>query len=188
MQPVWVTRAVSRSTTNPTLFVLTGYILPRPQHRHQEVPDRARYQRRSAPRRTSLSALLQYQAMAQGPFERHIADVYAEYQKRLLDTNTMDFDDLLVSRRSSCSEAVSGRARKLPAPVSSTSWSTSIKTPTRPKTRSLFCSRQAHRNVCVVGDDRPVLAAWNADLRLRIGTKAIEEIEVGDRVRSWRRR
>jgi DNA helicase-2/ATP-dependent DNA helicase PcrA len=38
----------------------------------------------------------QYRDMAVGPAERRLAEVYTEYQKRLVDASAVDFDDLLV--------------------------------------------------------------------------------------------
>src|SRR5436853_1574102 len=38
----------------------------------------------------------QYAAMAVGPAERRIAEVYTEYQRRLAEASAVDFDDLLV--------------------------------------------------------------------------------------------
>jgi DNA helicase-2/ATP-dependent DNA helicase PcrA len=38
----------------------------------------------------------QYREMAVGPAERRIAEVYAEYQRRLREASAVDFDDLLV--------------------------------------------------------------------------------------------
>jgi DNA helicase II / ATP-dependent DNA helicase PcrA len=39
----------------------------------------------------------QYAQMASGPHERRVADVYTEYQRRLVEASALDFDDLLVS-------------------------------------------------------------------------------------------
>src|SRR5215831_16234796 len=38
----------------------------------------------------------QYAAMAVGPAERRVAEVYTEYQRRLQEASAVDFDDLLV--------------------------------------------------------------------------------------------
>jgi DNA helicase-2/ATP-dependent DNA helicase PcrA len=38
----------------------------------------------------------EYQRMASAPAERRLADVYAEYQRRLQEASAVDFDDLLV--------------------------------------------------------------------------------------------
>src|SRR5262249_23753574 len=38
----------------------------------------------------------QYTEMAAGPVERRLAEVYAEYQRRLEESSAVDFDDLLV--------------------------------------------------------------------------------------------
>ncbi|MBA3654513.1 MAG: DNA helicase PcrA [Actinobacteria bacterium] len=48
---------------------------------------------------TAKNELLDFEAYkdnAQGPYERKIADVYREYQQRLLAASAMDFDDLLM--------------------------------------------------------------------------------------------
>src|SRR5947207_15029858 len=38
----------------------------------------------------------QYAAMAVGPTERRLSEVYTEYQRRLQEASAVDFDDLLV--------------------------------------------------------------------------------------------
>ena len=74
-----------------------------------------------------------------------------EYQRRLLAASAMDFDDLLLRHR----QPVPGQhptCWRATSTASSTSWSTSTRTPTGPRTSwSLLLGRE-HRNICVVGD------------------------------------
>ncbi len=68
------------------------------------------------------------------PFRKRIADVYRQYQQRLLAANAMDFDDLLMVTanllQSPTTSVPSTRS------ASSTSWSTSSRTRTTRRTRS----------------------------------------------------
>ena len=82
-------------------------------------------------------------ARAENIFDRKRADVYREYQARLLKAGAMDFDDLLVNtvRCSATTPTCSSRT----ASASSTSSSTSTRTPTSRRTRSSSCSPAATR-------------------------------------------
>ena len=67
------------------------------------------------------------------------AQVYAAYQKRLRDSSAVDFDDLLVHLVTILKEHETSAPSS--TPDSATSWSTSIRTPTWPSTRSSGGSR-----------------------------------------------
>ena len=73
---------------------LTGYILRDLNIDPKKFPPRTVHAAISASKNDMVS-VESYQAAEQGIFERKIGEVYAEYQKRLLDANAMDFDDLL---------------------------------------------------------------------------------------------
>ncbi|MEZ5168654.1 MAG: 3'-5' exonuclease [Acidimicrobiales bacterium] len=67
---------------------------PRPQPRPQRFLPRSVHGAISAAKNDNVSAEV-YADGAEQIFERRIADVYLEYQKRLLTAGAMDFDDLL---------------------------------------------------------------------------------------------
>ena len=75
-------------------------------------------------------------------YERRIADTYAEYERRLVEANAMDFDDLLVRVVRLFHDHLR-RAEGGTRIVSSTCSSTSSRTRTRPRTRSSPCSGEA---------------------------------------------
>ena len=85
---------------------------PRPRPRRQAVhaPWRARHHQRW---KNDLVDPEEAQRRAQNIFERKHADVYAEYQARLLKAGAMDFDDLLTQHRAAVPRAPR-RARALP--------------------------------------------------------------------------
>ena len=89
---------------------------PRPQPRPEAVPAPvgARHHQRGQERRHRRRG-----RTPSGPqviFERKIADVYREYQARLLKAGAMDFDDLLAHHRRAV-PAPPRRARALPQPL-----------------------------------------------------------------------
>ena len=96
---------------------------------------------------------------------RRIADVYAEYQQRLLAANAMDFDDLLL-RGGQPAPGLPTTCARPTRSASATSWSTSTRTPTGPRTSWSLLLGRAHRNVCVVGDPTSrSTAGAGADIR-----------------------
>ena len=93
-----------------------------------------------------------------------MADVYELYERRLHASNAMDFDDLLVRTVDLFERFPDVRERW--ASAFATCSSTSTRTRTTRSTGSCACSRDDHRNVCVVGDADQSIYAWRgADIR-----------------------
>src|SRR5215210_2199014 len=74
---------------------LTGYVIRDQNLDPKRFPPRQVHATISAAK-NDLVGVDAYQDRARGPFEKRIAQVYREYQRRLVDANAMDFDDLLV--------------------------------------------------------------------------------------------
>ncbi|HET7718727.1 MAG TPA: UvrD-helicase domain-containing protein, partial [Acidimicrobiales bacterium] len=74
---------------------LTGYVLRDENLDTKRFPPRSVHATISAAK-NDLVSVDEYSDRARGPFEKRIAQVYREYQRRLVDANAMDFDDLLV--------------------------------------------------------------------------------------------
>ncbi len=74
---------------------LTGYVLRDLNVDPKRFPPRSVHATISAAK-NDLVSVDAYADRARGPFEKRIADTYREYQRRLVDANAMDFDDLLV--------------------------------------------------------------------------------------------
>ncbi|MEZ5245933.1 MAG: DNA helicase PcrA [Acidimicrobiales bacterium] len=73
---------------------LVGYVIRDLNLDPKRFPPRSVHAAISAAKNDNISAMV-YAEEAQQIFERKIADVYFEYQKRLLTAGAMDFDDLL---------------------------------------------------------------------------------------------
>lgn len=73
---------------------LVGYVIRDLNLDPKRFPPRSVHSAISAAKNDNISAVV-YAEEAQQIFERKIADVYFEYQKRLLTAGAMDFDDLL---------------------------------------------------------------------------------------------
>lgn len=73
---------------------LTGYVIRDLNLDPKRFPPRSVHGAISSAKNDNISAAT-YADTAEQPFERKIADVYIEYQKRLLTAGAMDFDDLL---------------------------------------------------------------------------------------------
>ena len=74
---------------------LTGYVLRDQNVDPKRFPPRSVHATISAAK-NDLVGVDAYEDRARGPFEKRIAAAYREYQRRLVDANAMDFDDLLV--------------------------------------------------------------------------------------------
>ncbi|HEX2117540.1 MAG TPA: DNA helicase PcrA [Acidimicrobiales bacterium] len=74
---------------------LTGYVLRDLNLDPKRFPPRQVHATISAAK-NELVSVGAYADRARGPFEKRIAEVYREYQRRLVDANAMDFDDLLT--------------------------------------------------------------------------------------------
>jgi DNA helicase-2/ATP-dependent DNA helicase PcrA len=87
------TRASSRSTTRPTRPMLKRCL-----DETRSTPSATR-RARSAPDLGAKNQLIDaetYQEQAAGPFEDMVGQAYRLYERRMLDANSMDFDDLLM--------------------------------------------------------------------------------------------
>jgi len=98
------------------------------------------------------------------PFRRRIADVYVEYQQRLLAANALDFDDLLMVTANllqACDdvrEAYQERFRHILVDE--------FQDTNRAQNEIVQLLGQSHGNVCVVGDSDQSVYKWRgADIR-----------------------
>jgi DNA helicase-2/ATP-dependent DNA helicase PcrA len=105
-----------------------------------------------------------YAAQARTIYDRRIAEVYREYQRRLLGASAMDFDDLLLVTVNllQSSEEVRGyyqeRFRHLLVDE--------YQDTNRAQNELVLMLAQKHRNVCVVGDTDQSVYRWRgADIR-----------------------
>jgi ATP-dependent DNA helicase UvrD/PcrA len=101
---------------------------------------------------------------ASSGFEETVADVYAEYEKRMLAANAMDFDDLLVRTVNALELFEAARER----------WQRTFRhalvdeyqDTNRAQYRLLQLLAEQHRNVFVVGDDAQSIYGFrHADIR-----------------------
>ncbi len=106
----------------------------------------------------------EYARRLQSFYEQTVAEVYAEYQKRLADSNAMDFDDLLFLTVRVLEEFPEARER----------WQKAFRyvlvdeyqDTNHAQYRLLQILAEQHRNVCAVGDpDHSVYAFRGADIR-----------------------
>jgi ATP-dependent DNA helicase UvrD/PcrA len=122
-------------------------------------------------------------AEAQGSvFEENVADVYALYERRMLEANAMDFDDLLVRTVNVLElfEPARDRWRRAFGQVLVDEYQDT----NRAQYRLLQLLAEQHRNLFVVGDDCQCLVA-GTPVTMADGTlKPIEEVRTGDEVRS----
>ena len=105
-----------------------------------------------------------FAAQAQSVFERRMADVYVEYQQRLLAASAMDFDDLLLQTvkvmRSAPDVLESYQKRFRQVLVDEYQDTNRVQN----ELVMLLCAQ--HRNVCIVGDtDQSIYAFRGADIR-----------------------
>ncbi|MCB1249086.1 MAG: UvrD-helicase domain-containing protein, partial [Acidimicrobiales bacterium] len=112
-------------------------------------------------------------------FERKIADVYREYQARLLKAGAMDFDDLLgvtVELFQKHPDVLAHYQRRFRHVLVDEYQDTNAV-----QNELVLLLAAEHRNVCVVGDSDQCLPPGTL-VRTPSGTTPIEEIEVGDEV------
>jgi DNA helicase-2/ATP-dependent DNA helicase PcrA len=106
----------------------------------------------------------QYKERVGAIFERKIADVYVEYQSRLLKAGAMDFDDLLMNtavlfRR--FDDVLDGYRKRFKHILVDEYQDTN-----RVQNELVLQLAGGHRNVCVVGDsDQSIYAFRGADIR-----------------------
>jgi DNA helicase-2/ATP-dependent DNA helicase PcrA len=105
-----------------------------------------------------------YQARASGPYERRIAEVYREYQQRLLVASAMDFDDLVmlaVNLLQSQADVLAHYQERFKHVLVDEYQDTN-----RAQNDLVVLLGRKHRNVCVVGDsDQSVYRFRGADVR-----------------------
>ena len=105
-----------------------------------------------------------FAASAQGPYEKRMADVYREYQRRLLAASAMDFDDLLmvaVNLLQAEPEVLDHYRRRFSHLLVDEYQDTN-----RAQNELVLLLGREHRNVCVVGDtDQGVYGFRGADIR-----------------------
>jgi DNA helicase II / ATP-dependent DNA helicase PcrA len=98
------------------------------------------------------------------PFQRRIADVYAEYQQRLLAANALDFDDLLMVTANllqACDDVREAYQERFKHILVDEFQDTN-----RAQNEIIQLLGQAHGNVCVVGDSDQSVYKWRgADIR-----------------------
>ena len=154
---------------------------PRPQPRPEAVPappaarphlgaeERARISPRSSPRRRS-------------PHERTLAEVYTEYQRRLLEASAVDFDDLLTLAVRLLRDHPDARERwqhRFQHVLVDEFQDTNVA-----QWEIVRMLTEEHRNVMVVGDQDQCLVAGTRITMADGSRRAIEAVGVGDEVLS----
>jgi DNA helicase-2/ATP-dependent DNA helicase PcrA len=142
---------------------LTGYVLRDLDIDAKRFPPRSVHAVISAAK-NEVVGVDAYADRARTIYERRIAEVYREYQRRLRDANAMDFDDLLhqtvVLFRSQPEVLTSYRQRFRHVLVDE------YQDTNRAQNELVVLLAAEHRNVCVVGDsDQSVYRFRGADIR-----------------------
>jgi DNA helicase-2/ATP-dependent DNA helicase PcrA len=157
---------------------LTGYVIRDLGLDPKRFPPRTVHATISAAKNDNLSAEA-YAERAQVIYERRIADIYREYQDRLLRAGAMDFDDLLgnaVVLLQRCPDLLEHYQRRFKHVLVDEYQDTNIV-----QNELVLLLTKQHRNVCVVGDGDQCLPAGTL-VSTPTGPKPIETIEVGDEV------
>jgi len=142
---------------------LTGYVLRDHNVDPKRFPPRNVHAAISAAK-NELVGVEAYAEKARGPFEKRIAEVYRDYQRRLVDANAMDFDDLLVravellAAHPHVLEYYQGRFSHVLVDE--------FQDTNRAQNELVVALARRHRNICVVGDsDQSVYRFRGADIR-----------------------
>ncbi len=105
-----------------------------------------------------------YAARAATLYERRVADVFAEYERRLVDANAMDFDDLLVRTVKLFHEhldVLEAYQERFAHVLVDEYQDTNVA-----QNELVMLLGRAHRNVCVVGDtDQSIYRFRGAEMR-----------------------
>jgi len=141
---------------------LTGYVVRDLGLDPKRFPPRSVHATISAAKNDFVTAA-EYKARGHGIFERKIADVYVEYQARLLRAGAMDFDDLLLNTalllrgHPDVLEHYQRRFRHVLVDE--------YQDTNRVQNELVLQLASQHRNVCVVGDaDQSIYAFRGADM------------------------
>ncbi|MDQ6697088.1 MAG: DNA helicase PcrA [Actinomycetota bacterium] len=142
---------------------LTGYVLRDLDVDTKRFPPRSVHATISAAKNENIGVEA-YAERAKVSFERRIADVYREYQSRLLKAGAMDFDDLLLMAvrllRDNPEVLAYYRRRFRHVLVDEYQDTNAV------QNELVVMLGSEHRNVCVVGDgDQSVYAFRGADIR-----------------------
>jgi DNA helicase-2/ATP-dependent DNA helicase PcrA len=142
---------------------LTSYVLRDQNLDPKRFPPRSVHAAISAAK-NELVSVDAYTDRARGPFEKRIAQVYREYQRRLVDANAMDFDDLLVravellQRHRHVLEYYQDRFQHVLVDE--------FQDTNQAQNELVVLLAAKHRNICVVGDsDQSVYRFRGADIR-----------------------
>ena len=157
---------------------LTGYVI-RDQHLDpKRFPPRSVHAAISAAKNDAIT-VDEYADRAKVVFERKIADVYREYQKRLRTAGAMDFDDLLqvtVELFKKHPEVLEHYQRRFKHILVDEYQDTN-----KVQNELVLLLAAEHRNVCVVGDADQCLPP-GTPVATPSGTLPIEELVAGDEV------
>ena len=157
---------------------LTGYVVRDLGLDIKRFPPRTVHAVISAAKNDHISAEV-YAERAQVIYERKIADVFREYQARLLRAGAMDFDDLLgnavtlLQRNPDLLEHYQRRFRHVMVDE--------YQDTNAVQNELVLLLTKSHRNVCVVGDGDQCLPAGTM-ISTPSGPVPIEQIKVGDEV------
>jgi DNA helicase II / ATP-dependent DNA helicase PcrA len=155
---------------------LTGYVVRDLGLDAKRFPPRSVHATISAAKNDAVS-VEEFAANAKVIFERKIADVYAEYQKRLRTAGAMDFDDLLqvaVQLFRAEPEVLAHYQRRFRHVLVDEYQDTN-----RVQNELVLLLGAEHRNVCVVGDSDQCLPPGTA-VATPAGPVPIERIRAGD--------
>ncbi len=142
---------------------LTGYVIRDLNLDSKRFPARAIHASISASKNEGVGSST-YTDRATGPFEKRIAEVFVEYQKRLQRAGAMDFDDLLANTvhllRSNPDVLEKHRRRFQHILVDEYQDTNQV------QNELVMLLAEEHRNLCVVGDsDQSIYRFRGADIR-----------------------
>jgi superfamily I DNA/RNA helicase len=157
---------------------LTGYVLRDLNMDPKRFTPRGTHAAISAAK-NEMIAVEEYAERAGGLFEKKIADVYREYQARLLQAGAMDFDDLLlrtVQLFQQHPDVLYHYQQRFKYVLVDEFQDTN-----RVQNELVTLLAARHRNICVVGDSDQCLPPGTM-VRTPDGERAIETLQVDDRV------
>jgi DNA helicase-2/ATP-dependent DNA helicase PcrA len=155
---------------------LVSYVLRDLNLDTKRFPPRTVHASISAAKNDGLDAAA-YSARAQVIFEKRIADVFTEYQARLLKAGAMDFDDLLLNTVKLFREhpdVLTHYQRRFRHVLVDEYQDTN-----QVQNEIVVALGSDHRNVCVVGDSDQCLVPGTA-VAVPGGQVPVEDLEVGD--------